>query len=136
MNKTLSAELDPANSPAIVRQHAAANDIATIIVVIVGIVPVIIGSKAERHEYTPVKSVVKATAMKATAMKSTAVESAACEAAVESSAREAAVEATATAVKTTTTTAAAAVTTAAATTTTATGRRGGRLNQAHGCQCH
>ncbi len=96
--------------------HAVGNDIAAVIIIVVGIVPVIIGSKAEPYEYLPVKPVVKSTVAKSATMKSTAV---------ESSGREAAVK--------TTTTTAAAVTTAA---TTATGGRDGRLSQAHGCQCH
>lgn len=105
------------------------NDVAAVIIVVVGIVPVIIGSKTEPNENMPVKpvvkSMVKSTIVKAaagkTAMKSTAVESSAGEAAVKASSGEAAVTATT----------AATVTTATA--TAATGQRGGRLRQAQSC---
>ena len=107
------------------------NDVAAVIIVVVGIVPVIIGSKAEPNENMPVKpvvkSMVKSTIVKAaagkTAMKSTAAESSAGEAAVKASSGKAAVTATT----------AAAVTTATATATAATGQRGGRLRQAQSC---
>ena len=113
------------------------NDVAAVIIVVVGIVPVIVGSKAESHEYMPVKPVVKSmvkstivkVAASKTAMKSTAVESSAGEAAVKASSGEAAVTTTAEAAVTTATTA--AVTTAAA--TAAAGHRGGRLRQAQSC---
>jgi Tfp pilus assembly major pilin PilA len=107
------------------------NDIAAVVIVVVGIVVVVIGSKADPYEHVSVKPVVKSTTVEAAAgkaaMKSTAV---------ESSAREAAMKPTATAVKTTTTTAAAVATatTTTTTTTTASGRRGGRLSQPQGCQ--
>lgn len=119
------------------------NDVAAVIIVVVGIVVFVIGAKTEPYEHVPVESVVKSTPVEAatgkTAMKFAATKSTACEAAVESSGREAAVKAAATAVKTTTTTAAVkAATTAAAVTTasatTAASRRDGRLSQAHGCQ--
>jgi hypothetical protein len=99
------------------------NEVATVIIVVVGIVPVIIGSKAESDEHTPVKPVVKSTTVKVaadkTAMKCTAVDCSGSETAVT----------TATAVPATT----AVTTAAAAAATAATRQRGGRLRQAQSC---
>jgi hypothetical protein len=90
-----AADLDGTNPPAVAGMDAATDDVAApiiiVVVVRVGIVSVVVGSKAKPYKRSPVKSVVKSSTLEPTPS-----EASAKAAAVEPTASEASMKATST----------------------------------------